>query len=593
MNLLPFFSEDSLELFERADAPLMVIKELNGAVLAVNTAALQMFELEGHSVAGKTTIDLGIWAQPQERSKLMHVLTRLGRFDRQRVQMRTRTGRILDVALSVNAVTLSKTKCFLATYIDITWQEQLEAKLRARHQQTALAHGASQPATWRFDSAAGVLFFSDSAHAMLELVTARDALLGLPLGDVIHPEDEELFLTNAAHQSGSNGGMDIQVRLHSRGHYRWYRLWRDAPDGSGGVEGIHSGKVLEMARLREAQKASLAANAAGMGTWETFPDGTAAWDPQMYRLYGHDPGTTLLPQDIFQAVQTPDGYARTARWLAKSLKYGLSLAIEFEIRWPDGQVRWLASHGGYSPASDFSGPSLLGVGWDVTDRRRAQSLLQQHRQELSKLTEQLLEQEKLTTSKLAQALHDQLGQTLTAARLMLDVQMNTQPTESGRSMGVLLGQAMEQVRSLLMELRPPMLEENGLGPALQNEIDRVYPPGLPCDITLDASEGFMASRWPANVEYAFFMIAREAISNALSHAKADLIQVLLRLEPQGLSMEVADDGQGFVPASGAELAGHLGLVGMKERAAAVHARLSFSSLLGDGTRVKLMWSAAQ
>jgi signal transduction histidine kinase len=219
--------------------------------------------------------------------------------------------------------------------------------------------------------------------------------------------------------------------------------------------------------------------------------------------------------------------------------------------------------------------------------------LQQHRQELSKLTEQLLEQEKLTTSKLAQALHDQLGQTLTAARLMLDVQMNTQPTESGRSMGVLLGQAMEQVRSLLMELRPPMLEENGLGPALQNEIDRVYPPGLPCDITLDASEGFMASRWPANVEYAFFMIAREAISNALSHAKADLIQVLLRLEPQGLSMEVADDGQGFVPASGAELAGHLGLVGMKERAAAVHARLSFSSLVGDGTRVKLMWSAAQ
>jgi PAS domain S-box-containing protein len=592
MNLLPFFSEDSLELFERADVPLMVIKELNGAVLAVNTAALQMFEFERHSVAGKTTIDLGIWAQPQERSRLMHVLTRVGRFDRQRVQMRTRTGRILDVALSVNVVTLSKTKCFLATYIDITWQEQLEAKLRARRQQTASAHGAAQPATWRFDSEAGVLFFSDSAHDMLELVVAHDVLLGLPLGDVIHPEDEELFLTNAAHQSGSNGGMDIQVRLRSGEHYRWYRLSRNASDTTGGLEDIHNYKVLEMARLREAQKASLAAGAAGMGTWETLPDGTAIWDPQTYRLYGHDPGTTLLPHDIFKAAQTPEGYATTSRWLAKSLKYGLSLAIEFEIRWPDGQVRWLASHGGYSPPTDSSCPSLLGVGWDITERRQAQSLLQQHRQELSKLTEQLLEQEKLMTSKLALALHDQLGQTLTAARLMLDVQMNTQPTESGRNMGVLLGQAMDQVRSLLMDLRPPMLEENGLGPALQNEIDRVYPPGLFCDITLDASEGFMASRWPAKVEYAFFMIAREAISNALSHAKADLIQVLLRLEPQGLSMEIVDDGQGFVPASGAELAGHLGLVGMKERAAAVNARLSFSSQLGDGTRVKLMWSAA-
>jgi signal transduction histidine kinase len=209
---------------------------------------------------------------------------------------------------------------------------------------------------------------------------------------------------------------------------------------------------------------------------------------------------------------------------------------------------------------------------------------------LSKLTAQLLEQEKVTTSKLALALHDQLGQTLTAARLIVDAQLNAQPTESSRKMALLMSQAMNQVRSMLMDLRPPMLEESGLGPALENEISRVLPAGANYDITLDADEVSMARRWPSEVEYAFFMIAREAISNALSHAGADLIQVTLRAVEQGLVLEIIDDGQGFEPESRTGRAGHLGLVGMKERAAAVMARLTFFSQVGDGTRVQVMWT---
>jgi signal transduction histidine kinase len=387
--------------------------------------------------------------------------------------------------------------------------------------------------------------------------------------------------------------MDLPVRLRTGGgNYRWFRVWRSALDDCGSLEDIHSYKTLEIARLREAQKAALATSAANMGTWETFPDGTAVWDPQTYRLYGYDPGTTTLPHVIFQSVQTTTGFARTARWLGKSLKHGLSLSIEFEIRWPDGQVRWLASQGGFSPATEFSAPSLLGIAWDITEQRRAQNTLRKHQQELSSLTVQLLEQEKLTTNKLALALHDQLGQTLTATRLMLDVQMSENPTESGRKMGVLLGRAMYEVRNLLMELRPPMLEENGLGPALQNEIERVRPEGARYEIALDASQSTMQSRWPPDVEYAYFMIAREAISNALAHAKADLIQVLLRTDAGGLAMEIVDDGLGFDSEYRGSRAGHLGLIGMRERAAAVNARLSFSSLTGDGTRVKLMWVAS-
>ncbi len=593
MNLLTHFSDECQELFAHSPVPLMLIKESGGTILEANAAALQLFECESLNVLGKTTIDLGIWTQPNERSRLMHVMARAGYIDKRTVHMRTVKGRSLYIALSIRTVTLSQIRCFAMTCVDITWQEQLAAKLRSNRDLSDLAQAGTSACTWHFDRASRCVYFSENGHALLDPATTHDPLQGVPVETVIHPDDLEHFFASTELPPSDAVTLDIPVRLRTGGgHYRWFRLWCNQTGGPGGLADIHNYKVLEIARLREARKASLAASAAGMGTWETFPDGTSVWDPQVYRLYGHDPGTPLLPQDIFRTAQTPSGYARTSRWLAKCLKHGLSLSIEFEIRWPDGQVRWLASQGGYSEASDTVGPSLLGVGWDITEQRRAQSTLQKQQQELSSLTAQLLEQEKLTTSKLALALHDQLGQSLTAARLLLDHQMNVQPTDTGHKMGLILGQAMEQVRSLLMDLRPPMLEENGLGPALQNEIERVHPDSSLCDITLDASDHFMTTRWAAEVEYAFFMIAREAISNALAHAKPNLIQVLLRQEEHGLTMEIVDDGQGFSPESGGARPGHLGLVGMKERAAAVNARLSFTSLLGDGTRVKLMWAAS-
>ncbi len=593
MNTLSNFSEEFHTLFAHVPVPLMLIKELGGIIIAVNPAALKLFECDGVSVLGKTTVDLGIWTRPQERSRLMHVIARTGHIENRTVRMRTHTGRTIAVSLSVKAVTMAGVKCFLATYIDVSWQEDLASTLRTNQNHLALRQSGTTAGSWRWDGATGTLFFSQRAHTMLDPATAHDPAVGLPVGAVVHPDDVGNFLAVTQTHSGETITMDLPVRLRTGGgHYRWFRLWRSASDDCGSLEDIHSYKILEIARLREAQKAALATSAAAMGTWETFADGTAVWDPQTYRLYGYDPGTSKLPQAIFESVQSPAGYAKTARWLGKSLKHGLSLSIEFEIRWPDGQVRWLASQGGYAPATDFSAPSLLGIAWDITEQRREQNTLHKHQQELSNLTAQLLEQEKLTTNKLALALHDQLGQTLTATRLMLDVQMSEHPTDSGRKMGVLLGRAMHEVRNLLMDLRPPMLEENGLGPALQNEIERVRPEGARYDITLDASPSFMSSRWPSDVEYAYFMIAREAISNALAHAKADLIQVLLRADAGGLVMEVVDDGRGFDSELRSSRAGHLGLVGMRERAAAVNARLSFSSLSGDGTRVKLMWVPA-
>jgi len=585
---------ESLQLFELTPLPMFLVRADTGSIVAANAHARCLFELGSTQVEGKTSIDLGIWEHPQDRSRLMYQIKGKGFVRDEKVNMRTAQGCPLNVSITIESITIAGAPCLLACFSDLSMRDNLMDRLHYSQNQLELSAGGSLFGSWRLSSDRNFIFLSNRGHIVLNPASTLDQGFGMNLSDLMHPEDLPGFQMAVAATDLGTRFLDLPVRLRAGGgHYRWFHLWSSSPYTRGGIEDIHNHKTLEIDKLRAAQQVALATSAAHMGIFEVFPDGAAVWDPQMYRLYGHDPGTTLLPKEIFESVQTAAGLARTSRWIGKSLKYGLSVEIEFEIRWPDGQVRWLASQGGFSPASELSRPSLIGVTWDITSQHRAKVLLQKHQEDLSRLTGQLLNQEKLTTSRVAQALHDQLGQTLTAARLIADAQMQKQPSEAGKKIVMLMSQAMQQVRTLLMDLRPPMLEDSGLGPALQNEIDRMMNPENNCDITLDTDEDFLTQRWPSEVEYAYFMIAREAISNALSHAKPSLIQVSLHTAHDGLRMEIQDDGLGFEIASRAGLSGHLGLVGMRERASAIQARLSFHSIDGLGTQVKLMWSPVQ
>lgn len=222
---------------------------------------------------------------------------------------------------------------------------------------------------------------------------------------------------------------------------------------------------------------------------------------------------------------------------------------------------------------------------DMTETERARREVLHYQRELSNLAQRLLEQEKTSSRRLAQALHDQVGQTLTALRLAYDA---TSVDKSG-PMGRLIDQALLEVRQVLTDLRPPLLDELGLFAALRHEIENQ--PGLEQQalaVRLEVSEDAGSRRWPPDVEYAAFMIAREAIGNARQHSGARNLQVRLTTVG-GLQLDVVDDGCGFDATSPGLHPGHLGLVGMRERAAAIGARFALQSGPEIGTRVSLHW----
>ncbi len=191
---------------------------------------------------------------------------------------------------------------------------------------------------------------------------------------------------------------------------------------------------------------------------------------------------------------------------------------------------------------------------------------------------------------LAHELHDELGQSLTALKLRLQLgsrALAAPPNDGTPEALALIDQLIARVRRISVDLRPPLLDEVGLGPAL-----RLYLEGQAAlskvPIELEVQDGQRARLAP-DMEIACFRVVQESITNALRHAAAGHIQVRVVRTADHVSLAIHDDGRGFDPAaiSGLDLAGHLGIVGMRERVRARAGLFRLTSRPGAGTDVEI------
>jgi signal transduction histidine kinase len=206
--------------------------------------------------------------------------------------------------------------------------------------------------------------------------------------------------------------------------------------------------------------------------------------------------------------------------------------------------------------------------------------LYEHSRELSIVEER---------NRLARELHDAVSQKLFGLVLSAEsaaTLVDRDPAEAKAELErlqTLAREAMDELRSLVFELRPPVLESEGLATALRKHVDvlrRVYRQEI-------ALELLGTSRGSPQVEREVLRIAQEALQNALRHAHASRVAVRLGARDGRLSMEVADDGVGFDPDAPVLRSRRLGLTSMAERAEAIGGTLAVESTPGSGTTVRL------
>ena len=132
-------------------------------------------------------------------------------------------------------------------------------------------------------------------------------------------------------------------------------------------------RAAEAALHHASERAALATRSAGMGTWEQdLLTGQAQWDEQMWRLRGLEPRAQALSVDERMALVHPDDREATLRVLTRAESEGGLSNLEFRVRWPDGQWRWIASRAVAVLDEQGQPTRRIGVNWDITDARNAQ-----------------------------------------------------------------------------------------------------------------------------------------------------------------------------------------------------------------------------
>jgi len=192
----------------------------------------------------------------------------------------------------------------------------------------------------------------------------------------------------------------------------------------------------------------------------------------------------------------------------------------------------------------------------------------------------------LEIQRIAYAVHDEAGQLLFAARLaMSGLAHDLSPSRQERldEIGTILDQAEKQLRRLSHELRPTILDDLGLVPALQFLSDGISR-RTELSIRIQSS---LEGRYAPIIETTVYRVVQEALTNITKHAQAKTVEIQLSNVAKNLQCLVHDDGVGFDVISALSSREHksLGLVGIRERLNAVGGTLEIDSAVGRGTEL--------
>ncbi len=247
----------------------------------------------------------------------------------------------------------------------------------------------------RVTNAAGVGIWSvDTDTGEVEWNEPMYRLYGLPcdepppgndrwLNELVHPEDREIARSHRPVVGTDPQGLHAEFRIvRPGGAVRWVASWsrREVLGGRELAFGVNV-DITNLQRvqteLRQTQeRARLATESAGIGTWERdLRTGRARWDAQMYRLHGLPVGPEIPPDEMCSAAYHPDDLARVKGNKARVGDEGDTYESEFRVVLPDGSFRWLASRGLVKRDVHDNPERMLGVTWDVTERRNAEQAL--------------------------------------------------------------------------------------------------------------------------------------------------------------------------------------------------------------------------
>jgi len=364
-------------------------------------------------------------------------------------------------------------------------------------------------------------------------------------------------------------------------------------DGDGGIAAIGgvASDITERKRAEQAllERRSLLAQTqslAGLGSWEWDPgSGRFSWSDELYRIFGLEPRSFEPSFEAYLDRVHPEDRRMSGTVVARALADGRGFKHEERIVRPDGSERLVRTQGQIVRNAEGRALKLIAACLDVTEQRHAEA-------ELQSLTRRLVQAEESERRRIAGELHDRVGQTLSALNINLDILLGMLGEKAPadvrmrlRDSLALVDGTLQSIENVMADLRPPLLEEYGVGAALgwhAEEFSRRT--GIAIEFQDLAKQKNRQLRREAAV--ALFRISQEALNNVAKHANAR--NVTLQVEPDGgdMLLTIRDDGAGFDAAEVRQRSSRYGMTTMKERVLAAGGSLEVDSAPGKGTTLR-------
>ncbi|MFC1843681.1 PAS domain S-box protein [Thermodesulfobacteriota bacterium] len=609
-------------IFETCPDPININRLEDGKFIKINDKFVQLTGFEKNEIIGKTALDINIWKNLDKRKQFFSKLYNDGQVRDFEADFSYKDGSFITAQVSAELISYQNEPHLLAVTKDITELKKAEKalqlaheKLRNKYKIKGAALKESQinyqmvadytydwelwtnlDSTYRYVSPACERITGYKANQFIE----NQSLLR----EIIVPEDKEIWDKHHKESHKGIGLRELQFRIkRSDGEIRWIEhacqpVFTEENEFLGfraSNRDITARRLAEQKLQDSEENLKKAQEVAHIGSWKLdLHEKNLIWSDENYRIFGVPIGTRMSYEKFIKIVHPEDRDYVNEKWSA-SIK-GEPYDIEHRLL-VNNEAKWVREKA--ELRFDTKGNPISGVGTtqDITKRKLAEVARQETEKELRILSAQLLSAEERERKRIAGDIHDSIGQVLSAIKFSVENSLAAINNESVSSAIEMLEnlipltkQSIEEVRRIIMDLRPSTLDDLGLTATISwfcREFESIY-----SDIQIAKEIHIEETDISPTLKTVIYRIMQEALNNAAKHSRTDIIRLHLMQNKDELELLVEDTGVGFsldeVQSRNVNLKG-MGLGSMKERAQLSGGNFSIRSTAGIGTRINVSW----